>query len=139
MSAMIPVESPMACLVVEARPQAVAAVVVAPQCEQLGEHENHLCPVSPPVGPRGALSATSISGDHCGSSVSGRRCSRQPHYHHRRCRKGALCGVRRGVVAPPLPPPPSLAMASSRAPEGTLFTTKQFQRLSSAKASICPG
>ncbi|MQL75788.1 hypothetical protein Taro_008149 [Colocasia esculenta] len=30
-------------------------------------------------------------------------------------------------------------IASSRAPEGTLFTLKQFQRLSSAKASICLG
>ncbi|MQM09274.1 hypothetical protein Taro_042142 [Colocasia esculenta] len=59
--------------------------------------------VSPPVEPRDALSATGISGDHCGPSVSGRRCFRLPQYHHRLCRKGALGGVRRGVVAPPLP------------------------------------
>ncbi|MQL87614.1 hypothetical protein Taro_020168 [Colocasia esculenta] len=70
--------------------------------------------VSPPVGSRGALSATGISDDHWGPSVSGRRCSRRPHYSHRRCRKGALGGVRRGVAAPPLPcraPTPSLVVS----------------------------
>ncbi|MQM07959.1 hypothetical protein Taro_040810 [Colocasia esculenta] len=59
--------------------------------------------VSPPVGPRGMLSATGISGDHCGPSVSDRRCSQRLQYCHRRYRKGALGGVRRRVVAPPLP------------------------------------
>ncbi|MQM21405.1 hypothetical protein Taro_054443 [Colocasia esculenta] len=70
--------------------------------------------VSPLVGPRDALSATDISSDHCGPFVSGRRCSRRPQYRHRRCRKGALGDVRRGVTAPPLPcraPPPSLAVS----------------------------
>ncbi|MQL71846.1 hypothetical protein Taro_004155 [Colocasia esculenta] len=59
--------------------------------------------VSPPVGSRGALSATDVSGDHCGPSVSDRRCSQQPQYHHRWCRKETLGGVRRAVAAPPLP------------------------------------
>ncbi|MQL76098.1 hypothetical protein Taro_008472 [Colocasia esculenta] len=59
--------------------------------------------VSPPVGSRSALSATGVSGDHCGLSVSGRRCSQQPQYRHRWCRKETLGGVRRGVAAPPLP------------------------------------
>ncbi|MQL90882.1 hypothetical protein Taro_023478 [Colocasia esculenta] len=70
--------------------------------------------VSAPVGPRGALSATSISDDHWRPSVSGRRCSRRPQYSHRRCIKGALGGVRRRVAAPPLPfhaPTPSLAVS----------------------------
>ncbi|MQL72206.1 hypothetical protein Taro_004547 [Colocasia esculenta] len=70
--------------------------------------------VSPPVGPRGALSATGIFGDHCGPFVSGRQCSRRPQYRHQRCRKGTLGGVRRGVTAPPLPcraPTPSLAVS----------------------------
>ncbi|MQL91859.1 hypothetical protein Taro_024476 [Colocasia esculenta] len=70
--------------------------------------------VSPPVGPRDVLSATGIFGDHCGPFVSGRRCSRRPQYCHQRCRKGALGGVRRGVIAPPLPcraPTPSLAVS----------------------------
>ncbi|MQM08633.1 hypothetical protein Taro_041487 [Colocasia esculenta] len=70
--------------------------------------------VSPPVGPRGALSATGISDDHWGPSVSGRRCSRRPQYSHQRCRKGALGGVRRGVAARPLPfraPTPYLAVS----------------------------
>ncbi|MQM14230.1 hypothetical protein Taro_047163 [Colocasia esculenta] len=70
--------------------------------------------VSPPVGLRGALSATDISDDHWGPSVSGRRCSRRPQYSHRQCRKGALDGVRRGVAASPLPcrpPTPSLAVS----------------------------
>ncbi|MQM05072.1 hypothetical protein Taro_037879 [Colocasia esculenta] len=70
--------------------------------------------VSPPVGPRGALSATDIFGDHYGSFVSGRRCSQRPQYRHQRCRNGALGGVRRGVIAPPLPchtPTPSLAVS----------------------------
>ncbi|MQL97403.1 hypothetical protein Taro_030092 [Colocasia esculenta] len=70
--------------------------------------------VSPPVGPRGALSATGISGDHCGPSVSGRCCSQRPQYRHRQCRKGALGSVRRGVTAPPLPcrtPTPSLVVS----------------------------
>ncbi|MQL94252.1 hypothetical protein Taro_026909 [Colocasia esculenta] len=69
--------------------------------------------VSLPVGPRGVLSATDISDDHCGPSVSGRRCSRRPQYRHRRCIKEALGGVRRGVAAPPLPcraPTPTLAI-----------------------------
>ncbi|MQL84746.1 hypothetical protein Taro_017254 [Colocasia esculenta] len=59
--------------------------------------------VSPSVGPRGALSAIGISGNYCGPFVSGRRCSQRPQYHHRRCRKGVLGGVRMGVAAPPLP------------------------------------
>ncbi|MQL84781.1 hypothetical protein Taro_017305 [Colocasia esculenta] len=70
--------------------------------------------VSPVVGPRGALSATSISGDHCGPFVSGRRCSRQPQYRHRRCRKGVLGGVRRKITAQSLPcraPTSSLAVS----------------------------
>ncbi|MQM02093.1 hypothetical protein Taro_034856 [Colocasia esculenta] len=70
--------------------------------------------VSPPVGPRGALSAIGISDDHWRPSVSGRQCSWRPQYSHRRCRKGALGGVRRGVAAPPLPfhaPTPSLAVS----------------------------
>ncbi|MQM03064.1 hypothetical protein Taro_035835 [Colocasia esculenta] len=70
--------------------------------------------VSPLVGPRGALSATGISGDHCGPSVNGRRCSRRPQYRHRRWGKGALGGVRRGVTAPPLPCRiPTLSLAVS--------------------------
>ncbi|MQL99906.1 hypothetical protein Taro_032642 [Colocasia esculenta] len=70
--------------------------------------------VSPPVGPRGTLSATGISSDQCGPSVSGRQCSRRPQYRHRWCRKGALSGVRRGVAVPPLPcraPTPTLAVS----------------------------
>ncbi|MQM12193.1 hypothetical protein Taro_045109 [Colocasia esculenta] len=70
--------------------------------------------VSSPVGPRGTLSATGISGDHRGSSASGGQCSRRPQYHHRRSRKGALGDVRRGFAAPPLPcraPAPSLAVS----------------------------
>ncbi|MQL83229.1 hypothetical protein Taro_015710 [Colocasia esculenta] len=70
--------------------------------------------VRPPVGLRGTLSAIGISGDHCGPSVSGRRCSQRPQYRHRRCRKGVLGGVRRGVAAPPLPhraSTPSLAVS----------------------------
>ncbi|MQM17005.1 hypothetical protein Taro_049972 [Colocasia esculenta] len=70
--------------------------------------------VRPLVGPRGALSATGIFGDHCGPSVSGRQCSQRPQYHHRRCRKGALGGVRRRVAAPLLlccAPTPSFAVS----------------------------
>ncbi|MQL92367.1 hypothetical protein Taro_024986 [Colocasia esculenta] len=55
---------------------------------------------NPPVELRGALSATGISGDHCGPSVSSRRCSRRLQYRHQRCRKGGLGGVRSGVTAP---------------------------------------
>ncbi|MQL71671.1 hypothetical protein Taro_003990 [Colocasia esculenta] len=70
--------------------------------------------VSLPVGPRGALSASGIFGDHCGPSVSGRRCSRRPQYRHQWCKKGALDGVRRGVTAPPLPcRAPTLSLAVS--------------------------
>ncbi|MQL97598.1 hypothetical protein Taro_030290 [Colocasia esculenta] len=58
--------------------------------------------VSPLVGPRGALSATGIFGDHYGPSVNGRRCSQRAQYRHQRCRKGALGSVRRGVATPPL-------------------------------------
>ncbi|MQM10679.1 hypothetical protein Taro_043575 [Colocasia esculenta] len=70
--------------------------------------------MSPPVGPRGALSAIGISDDHWRPSVSDRRCSRRPQYSHRQCRKGALGGVQRGVAAPPLPcraPTTSLAVS----------------------------
>ncbi|MQL68523.1 hypothetical protein Taro_000831 [Colocasia esculenta] len=70
--------------------------------------------VSPPVGPRGALSVTGISDDLCGPSVSGRRCSRRPQYRHRRCRKGTLDGVQMEVATLPLPccaPTPSLAVS----------------------------
>ncbi|MQL84793.1 hypothetical protein Taro_017281 [Colocasia esculenta] len=70
--------------------------------------------VSRPVGPRDARSTTDISDDHRGPFVSGRRCSRQPQYCHRRCRRGALGGVQRGVTTLPLPcraSAPSLAVS----------------------------
>ncbi|MQM07510.1 hypothetical protein Taro_040356 [Colocasia esculenta] len=66
------------------------------------------------MGPKSVLSATGISGDHCGPSVSSRRCSRQPQYYHRWCKKGVLGGVRKGVAALPLPcraPASSLAVS----------------------------
>ncbi|MQM13352.1 hypothetical protein Taro_046280, partial [Colocasia esculenta] len=68
----------------------------------------------PPGGAEDALSATGISGDHCGPSVSGRRCSRRSQYCHQQCRKETLGGVRRGVAASPLPcraSTPSLAVS----------------------------
>ncbi|MQL82156.1 hypothetical protein Taro_014623 [Colocasia esculenta] len=70
--------------------------------------------VSPSVGPKDALSATGIFCDHCGPFVSGRRCSQRPQYRHQQCRKRALGGVRRGVIAPPLPcraPTPTFAVS----------------------------
>ncbi|MQL71552.1 hypothetical protein Taro_003861 [Colocasia esculenta] len=54
--------------------------------------------VSPPVGLRGALSAIGIFGDHCGLSVSGKRCSQRLQYRHRQCRKGVLRAVCEGEL-----------------------------------------
>ncbi|MQL93267.1 hypothetical protein Taro_025909 [Colocasia esculenta] len=70
--------------------------------------------VSLSVGPRGALSASGIFSNHCGPSVSDRRCSRRPQYRHRWCRKRVMGGVRRRVTALPLPcraPTPSLVVS----------------------------